>query len=176
MKSSKRLAQLAGLFYVGTIVTGAFAAMSPRARLSANLVSAACYVAVTLLFYRLFRPVHSGLSLAAALASLVGCGLTFLGAMHLVPAQLNPLAFFGVYCLLIGYLVFRSGFLPRVLGVLMAFGGLGWLTFAFPAFASRLVPFNMLPGVLAESALTLWLLAFGVNAVRWHEADIRSRL
>lgn len=176
MKSPKRLARLAGLFYLGTIVTGAFAVMSPRARLSANLASAACYVVVTLLFYRLFRPVHSGLSLVAMLFSLVGCGLTFLGAMHLVPAQPNPLAFFGVYCLLIGYLVFRSGFLPRVLGVLMALGGLGWLTFAFPALAARVAPFNMLPGVLAESALTLWLLVVGVNALRWHEADVRSKL
>jgi hypothetical protein len=176
MKSPKRLARLAGLFYLGTIVTGAFAAISPRSRISATLASAACYVVVTLLFYRLFRPVHSGLSLVAALFSLVGCGLTFLAPMHLVPAQPNPLAFFGVYCLLIGYLVFRSGFLPRVLGVLMAFGGLGWLTFAFPAFSARLVPFNMLPGVLAETTLTLWLLAFGVNTVRWHEADVRSRL
>jgi hypothetical protein len=176
MKSPKRLARLAGLFYMGTIVTGAFAAMSPRARLSANLASAACYVVVTLLFYRLFRPVHARLSMVAALFSLAGCGLTFLSAMHLVPAQPNPLAFFGVYCLLIGYLVFKSGFLPRVLGVLMAIGGLGWLTFALPVFSARLVPFNMLPGVLAESALTLWLLAFGVNTLRWHEADVRSRL
>ena len=89
---------------------------------------------------------------------------------------MTEVAFFGVYCLLIGYLLFRSGFLPRVVGVLMAIGGLGWLTFAFPAFSARLVPFNLLTGVLAETALTLWLLAFGVNTLRWHEADVRSRL
>ncbi len=70
------MAQLAGLFYVGTIVTGAFAVISPRARLSANLASAVRYVVVTLLFYRLFRPVHSGPPLVATLFSLVRCGLT----------------------------------------------------------------------------------------------------
>jgi len=41
------------------------------------------------------------------------------------------LVFFGCYCLLTGYLVFRSIFLPRVLGVLMALGGVGWLTGSF---------------------------------------------
>ncbi|MFN2384909.1 MAG: DUF4386 domain-containing protein [Thermoanaerobaculia bacterium] len=36
--------------------------------------------------------------------------------------------FFGVYCVLIGYLVFRSGFLPRAVGMLMAIGGLAYVT------------------------------------------------
>ena len=48
-------------------------------------------------------------------------------------------AFFGFYCLLIGYLVFRSGFLPRILGV------------------------------LGEGSLMLWLLAIGVNAPQWNQ-------
>jgi len=52
---------------------------------------------------------------------------------------------------------------------LMAFGGLGWLTFISPALASHLSPYNMAPGVLGESALTLWLLTMGVNAQRWNE-------
>jgi len=165
----KRYARLAGLFYVGTIVAGAFAAMSGDRRMAGNLLSAGCYVVVTLLFYRLFKPVSRGLSLLAALVSLCGCSLTFLDALGLAPSRPNPLAFFGVYCILIGYLIYRSTFLPRFLGVLMMLGGVGWLTFASSQLARRLAPYNMLPGVLAETVLTLWLLIFGVKTMRWNE-------
>jgi hypothetical protein len=77
--------------------------------------------------------------------------------------------FFGVYCLLIGYLIFKSRFLPRILGVLMAFAGLGWLTFLFPPFADYLSPYNLVLGFLAELALMLWLLVMGVDVQRWQE-------
>jgi len=42
------------------------------------------------------------------------------------------LVFFGMFNSLIGYLIFKSTFLPRILGVLMALSGLGWLTFLSP--------------------------------------------
>jgi hypothetical protein len=77
--------------------------------------------------------------------------------------------FFGVYCLLIGYLIFRSTFLPRILGVPMAFAGLGWLTFLFPPLADYLSPYNLVLGFVAELALMLWLLVMGVNVQRWEE-------
>jgi uncharacterized protein DUF4386 len=70
---------------------------------------------------------------------------------------------------LIGYLIFQSNFLPRVLGALMAFGGLGWLSFVSPELANYLSPYNLAPGILGEGALTVWLLAKGVNAQRWLE-------
>ncbi len=60
-------------------------------------------------------------------------------------------------------------FLPRTLGVLMAFGGLGWLTFLSPALAKSLSPYNLFPGILGEGALTPWLLIFGLNVQRWNE-------
>ena len=77
--------------------------------------------------------------------------------------------FFGVYCLLIGYLIFRSVFLPRILGVLMAFAGLGWLTFLSPTLANYLSPYIQVLGVLAEGSLMLWLLVRGVNVAKWEE-------
>ena len=96
-------------------------------------------------------------------------------ALALMFLELNALAgnicvvFFGVYCLLIGYLIFRSAFLPRILGVLMALAGLGWLTFLSPPFANHLSPYNLILGFLAELSLCLWLLVMGVNVQRWKE-------
>jgi Domain of unknown function (DUF4386) len=79
------------------------------------------------------------------------------------------LVFFGFYCVLIGRLIYRSAFLPKTLGVLMMLGGMSWLTFLFPPLANYLRPYNLVPGVLAEGSLTLWLLLFGVNAQKWVE-------
>ena len=79
------------------------------------------------------------------------------------------LVFFAVYCLLIGLLILRSTFLPRLLGVLMALAGLGWLSFLSPPLAARLSPSIQILGILAEGALMLWLLVFGVNIPRWKE-------
>ena len=93
-----------------------------------NVIATVCYVVVTLLFYGLFKPVSKGLSLLAALFSLAGCVVMALGLFHLAPSSTAP-AVFRSFCLLIGYLILRSSFLPRVLGVLMAFAGLGWLAF-----------------------------------------------
>jgi len=80
-----------------------------------------------------------------------------------------PLAFFGIFCVLIGYLILRSTFLPRFLGVLMVLAGVGWLTFVYPPLATRLDPYIRVPGLVGEGALTLWLLAVGVNVERWRE-------
>ena len=90
------------------------------------------------------------------------------------PAVWNTCMVFFQACLLIGYLIFRSSFLPRILGVLMAFGGLGWLTGSLanllsPPLANQMFPYIMLPGLLGEGSLTIWLLVAGVNAQRWQE-------
>ena len=61
-----------------------------------------------------------------------------------------------------------------MLGALMVFAGLGWLTFLSPALANRLSPYNFAPGLLGEGALTLWLLARGVNEPRWQEQTSRN--
>jgi hypothetical protein len=163
-------ARIAGVFYLLNIVTGALALfVRGRLNLAAILIATACYIAVTLLFYDIFRPVNRSLSLLAAIFSLMGCAIGALNAFHLSLAHMNPLVFFGLYCLLIGYLIFRSTFLPKILGVLMAFGGFGWLTFLFPSIASSLSPYNMAPGILGEGALTVWLLAKGVDEQRWKD-------
>jgi hypothetical protein len=79
------------------------------------------------------------------------------------------LAFFGFYCILIGYLIFRSTFLPRIIGLFMALAGLGYLTFLSPPLAAYLSPYNLAPAALGEGSLMLWLLVVGLNARRWNE-------
>jgi hypothetical protein len=79
------------------------------------------------------------------------------------------LVFFGLFNLLIGYLILESTFLPRFLGVLMALSGLGWLTFLFPPFAKYLLIYIEVLGITAEASLMLWFLTRGVNVQRWKE-------
>lgn len=81
------------------------------------------------------------------------------------------LAYFGVFCLLTGYLMFRSKFFPRLLGVLMIFAGAYYLTnYSFLPFLDLPeIPYiGMLrPTLVAEVALALWLVVVGVNEVKW---------
>jgi hypothetical protein len=77
--------------------------------------------------------------------------------------------FSGFSCLLIGYLIFRSTFLPRILGALMALAGLGLVTYLSPPLAKYLSPYNLALGVLGRESVMLWLLVMGVNAQRWKE-------
>lgn len=84
------------------------------------------------------------------------------------------LLFFGFTFLIHGYLIFRSGFLPWVLGVMIQVGGLCYMTNSFalilyPAVANRIFPTILLPSFIAETSLCLWLLVKGVNVQKWKE-------
>jgi Domain of unknown function (DUF4386) len=133
-----------------------------------NLIAYAFYVAVTLRFYYMFEPVNRSLSLLAALFSLLGCANDVLSLFKVAPYKISSLAFFGPYCLLIGYLIFRSNFLPRILGVLMAFAGVGWLLFLSPL-GSQLSTYLKILGFLAEASLMTWLIVKGVDIPRLKE-------
>jgi Domain of unknown function (DUF4386) len=91
--------------------------------------------------------------------------------------------FFGFYGLTIGYLVFRSTFLPRVIGVLLAIGASCYMAYSIadflkPAFAAHLVPWVQLPSLAGEGSFCLWLLIVGLNVERWkqHASTATSRL
>lgn len=83
------------------------------------------------------------------------------------------LVFFGVHCLLLGYLIARSGLVPRLIGVFFVATGLCYLvnSFGHLVFPGINLPFYLLlTGLLSETALMLWLLIFGVNVSRWFKA------
>ena len=172
-----------------------------RLSVAVGLIGTALYIAVTVLFYRLFKPVNKTVSLLAAFFSLVGCAIQAFGslfqiaplvvleggpylsafkveqlqAVALMFIKLNVqaayiyLVFFGLFNLLIGYLILKSTFLPRILGVLMALSGLGWLMFLSPPLANQMLPYIEVLGILAEASLMLWLLVKGVKVERWRE-------
>ena|ERR1700687_1128828 len=88
--------------------------------------------------------------------------------------------FFAFYGLAIGYLVFKSTFLPRVIGVLLAVGATCYMAYGVadilsPEFAARLVPYIQLPSLVGEGSFCLWLLIAGVNAERWMQYDLKIR-
>jgi hypothetical protein len=138
--------------------------------------------------------VASFISLVGCAMGAVSCGLHLVPPVLLsrppyasafLPAQLHTLALlfvrasglaystamilFGFYCVLIGYLTFRSTFLPRIVGTLFALAGVGWLTFLLPSLGSLLSPVTMLTGLIGEGSLGLWLLIKGVDVQRWQE-------
>jgi hypothetical protein len=78
------------------------------------------------------------------------------------------LIFFAFFGLVTGYLIFKSTFLPRILGVLMMVAGSAWMIFLSPPLGAKLFPY-ILATDLGELLLILWLLVFGVNVERWEE-------
>jgi Domain of unknown function (DUF4386) len=223
--SPRRIARIAGVFYLLNILTGIFAqgfvserlvVFSDAATTATNIlahqslfrlgftvymIEMACQIVFIALFYDLLKPVSRSVSLAAAFLGLAGCTIkTFSRVFYLAPLfilggtrnlsvfnrlQLQTLAlfslkvndqgaamalaFFGFYALLTGYLIFRSTFLPRILGLWSAIAGAGWLTFLCPPLGYRLFLYLAAFGLLGAIALIVWLLVFGVNEERWKE-------
>ena len=78
------------------------------------------------------------------------------------------LIFFGISILLLGYLIFRSGFIPRLVGLLEMLAGAAYLVLLWPPLASAWHPYYLFFAV-GELVLGIWLLVKGVDSARWHE-------
>jgi hypothetical protein len=174
---------VAGVCYVGVAVI-LYDVLKPVSRtvslLAAFLASAGCVIGAVLLV-----DVLAPLVLLGGAPSLAVFGPDQLQALALTSLRLNAqgssiaFVFFGSYCLVLGYLIFRSGFFPRLLGVLVAVAGVGWLTSSFasllaPEVAPRLLPYVMACGGLGEGSLCLWLIVVGVNVPRWEQRATRE--
>ena len=86
--------------------------------------------------------------------------------------DISLIFFSGVYLILVGILVFRSRFLPRMLGAMLAFAGACYLAgsvsnFLDPELAHAFGSLIYLPGGIAEGSMTIWLIARGVDPRKW---------
>lgn len=86
------------------------------------------------------------------------------------------LVFFGAYCLILGILIRRSGYLPKILGSLMAVAGVCYLinsfaSFLTPAIAGKPGIAILLPPLVAEVSLALWMMIKGVDLKKWRSSD-----
>lgn len=175
-----------------------------RLSLAIHLVPIMCNVPLVVILYELLKGVNKRLALMMVFYSIVGTAVESANLLHqftplvllnsaqgvLTADQMQALAYtplrlqtFGYdiqqviyagYLLAAGYLVFRSTFLPRVIGILLAIGAVSYLIYSFasfisPEFAARLVPYIQLPSLVGEGSLSLVLLAIGVNVQRWEE-------
>ena len=166
-----------------------------------QLVLGVCDLVIAAVFFVLFRPVSGAIALAATVLKVTFVAIVNANVLnHFAPLfilgdhtafdydQRMSLAllflrlrtmgldisfvFFGFACLGYGYLILRSTFLPRIIGVLLAIGGLGYVAniaaaFLPPAIAHLAFPYVMLPAGFAEISLALWLTIVGVNAAKW---------
>lgn len=132
-----------------------------------NLVAIAVEATITMRFVEALFPLGNSSYLAAfspaQRQALVGLSLE----SHAYGYGVS-LVFFGCFCITIGYLIFRSGYFPKVLGVLMQIAGLCYLVNSFalilsPALSDRLFPAILAPSFIGELSLCLWLLVMGVN-------------
>jgi uncharacterized protein DUF4386 len=157
-------ARIAGALYFLSLAAGEFGdyIFHDKAH-TAGLLEIAGMIAVTLLFYVVFKPVNKSLALLATSLNLV--------AMIFEAQRVNPqgqgvgLVIHGMSFIVFGYLIYRSTFLPRILGVLMAIAGLGWVTYLSTPFQN----YNLAVCLFGEISVMLWLLAMGVNEQRWRE-------
>src|ERR1700674_41737 len=166
-------ARMAGALFLFLVLTSTFTEFFARGRLSsaaqiaAGIIEVSCMIAVTLLFYDIFKPVDRRLSVLAASFNFVAVTLELL---QFLPHGVNiGLGFHGFYWILIGYLILTSTFLPRILSALTAIAGLCWLTFLSPTLTNYLSPYILASAFLVEGSVFLWLLVMGVNVQRWKE-------
>src|SRR5271169_6316031 len=145
-------ARVAGVLSLLSLLAAVFGEFIVRRfEIAGDLIAVSGNIVVTLLLYGIFKPVNRGLSLLAASFNLVG--LTC-GALRWNPRGVDiPVVLNGFSCLLIGYLIFRSTFLSRILGVVMVFAGLGWVTYLSPPLANRPSPYNLGSGILGQESV-----------------------
>lgn len=165
-----------------------------RFGIAADLSTYVLAIALTVILYALLRPVNRHVALVMLAFNLVQDAIGGLNALQPFRAlQLfksgQPalaldalethavgfgvaLIFFGCSCIALGYLLFKSGFFPKALGVLIAIAGACYLInsgalLLSPRLEGLLFPAVLIPSFLGELALALWLTVMGLNVQKW---------
>jgi Domain of unknown function (DUF4386) len=182
------VADLVGiLFFVGAVVA-LYDLFSPAGKGAArlfllfNLIGAGIESLDSIQDLTALILLKGGTSLAALSTQQAhALALVFL-RLHMLSYVL-AMVFFGSASVVLGYLIRRSAFLPRVLGVLLVIDGAGYLVFSLsnflsPPFATHLYPFlPYVTAIVGEASLMLWLIVKGVDDDSWAEqARARERV
>jgi uncharacterized protein DUF4386 len=138
-----------------------------------NLISIGIEAAITMYLFGAFFPLGSAQYLRAFAPEQLYAMTSLALKSHSYGFGVS-LIFFGCFCLVIGYLILRSGYIPKPIGFLMQIAGLSYLTNSFalvlaPTLANRLFAVILLPAFVGEASLCLWLLVKGVNVPKWQE-------
>jgi len=127
------------------------------------------------IFAEIFRIAPLALLTDVQLASAFGAGqlqnLAMAGFTLHTQSFYISLVLFGLYDVLLGYLVVRSSYIPRSIGALLICAGVGWLAFLWPPLATALSSVILPLGALAEIVFMLWLLLRGVDVPKWQHAS-----
>ena len=81
----------------------------------------------------------------------------------------TAMALFGFSTFLNGYLIFKSTFMPRWLGVLGMIAGLCWLLYLYPPLGRAAFAITAPYGLLVSVAMILWLTIRGVDEAKWKQ-------
>ena len=167
-----------------------------RLGVAVNVVMQLCDVPVMLILFLLLSPVNRNVALLALLFNIVQTATLVANQLTLVAAELLSadhaaltdvairayaygealgLVFFGFTLLSVGYLIRHSGYLPWVLGLLLQIGGVSYVVNSFLLLVAPDVAniVFLVPSLVAELSLALWLLLKGVDASKW-ELRVRS--
>ena len=172
------LARLTGVLYLVNIVVSLIGLNGKGSHWLLAVcgpAATASYVSVTALLCYLFWPVNRWISLLAASFSWAGSIYGYLNPAYL-HLHMDTLVFYGFYCLLISYLIYRSRFLPQAICVVMLIPGLSWMTFLWPPLIHLLAPYQYIAGGIGEATFTIWLLTASVNSRQWKLQAKEQRL
>ena len=87
--------------------------------------------------------------------------------------------FFALHLVLLGWLVYKSGFFPKIPGILLALAGIGYFAQSFgvmvaPNLSDTLETVVVVLAIPGELVFALWLLIKGVDETKWHECALEA--
>jgi len=149
-----RVAGLAYVAYFALALAGGALKSAP-----VQLVATAMYLVVSVVLYRTFCSADPKVALALLPLALIGCAIQAAGQLQADAGMLRAaLVPFGLFLVVLAYLLARSGIAPRALAVVVGVAGLAWPAVAVPGVPTWYAALAVGLGLLAEVAVMVWLL------------------